>query len=62
MMAAYILKPIVGYVAKDGAVMSGYMRASRWCLLGAQRVCHRRVGVVVMRLVDVDGVGLQAAQ
>ena len=32
MMAAYILKPIVGYVAKDGAVMSGYMRASRWCL------------------------------
>jgi multidrug efflux pump subunit AcrB len=32
MMAAYILKPIVGYVGKDGAVMSWYMRASRWCL------------------------------
>ncbi len=32
MMAAYILKPIVGYVGKDGAAMSWYMRASRWCL------------------------------
>ena len=32
MMAAYILKPIVGYVEKDGTVMRWYMRASRWCL------------------------------
>jgi multidrug efflux pump subunit AcrB len=32
MMAAYILKPIVGYVGKDGAVMRWYMRASRWCI------------------------------
>ena len=32
MMAAYILKPIVGYVENDGAVMRWYMRASRWCL------------------------------
>ena len=32
MMAAYILKPIVGYVGKDGAVMRWYLRASRWCL------------------------------
>ena len=32
MMAAYILKPIVGYVEKDGSVMRWYMRASRWCL------------------------------
>jgi multidrug efflux pump subunit AcrB len=32
MMAAYILKPIVGYVGKDGAVMRWYMRASRWCM------------------------------
>jgi multidrug efflux pump subunit AcrB len=32
MMAAYLLKPILGYVGKDGAVMSWYMRASRWCL------------------------------
>jgi multidrug efflux pump subunit AcrB len=32
MMSAYILKPIVGYVAKDGLVMRWYMRASRWCM------------------------------
>ena len=32
MMAAYILKPIVNYVEKDGAVMRWYMRASRWCI------------------------------
>ena len=32
MMAAYILKPIVGYVENDGTVMRWYMRASRWCL------------------------------
>ncbi len=32
MMAAYILKPIVNYVEKDGPVMQWYMRASRWCL------------------------------
>ena len=32
MMAAYLLKPIVGYVEKDGPLMSWYMRASRWCL------------------------------
>jgi multidrug efflux pump subunit AcrB len=32
MMAAYILKPIVGYTAKDGPVMRWYMNASRWCI------------------------------
>jgi multidrug efflux pump subunit AcrB len=32
MMAAYILKPIVGYVGQDGPVMRWYMRASRWCI------------------------------
>jgi multidrug efflux pump subunit AcrB len=32
MMAAYILKPIVGYHGKDGAVMRWYMGASRWCI------------------------------
>jgi len=32
MMSAYLLKPIVGYVEKDGAVMRWYMRTSRWCL------------------------------
>ena len=32
MMSAYLLKPIVDYVEKDGAVMRWYMRASRWCL------------------------------
>jgi multidrug efflux pump subunit AcrB len=32
MMAAYILKPIVGYQGKDGAVMRWYMDASRWCI------------------------------
>jgi multidrug efflux pump subunit AcrB len=32
MMAAYILKPIVGYNAKDGPVMRWYMNASRWCM------------------------------
>ena len=32
MMSAYLLKPIVGYTEKDGAVMRWYMRASRWCL------------------------------
>ncbi len=32
MMAAYLLKPIVDYTEKDGAVMRWYMRASRWCL------------------------------
>ena len=33
MMSAYLLKPIVDYVEKDGPVMRWYMRASRWCLL-----------------------------
>ncbi|MDI1240246.1 MAG: efflux RND transporter permease subunit [Polaromonas sp.] len=32
MMAAYILKPIVNYVEKDGAVMRWYMRTSQWCI------------------------------
>ncbi len=32
MMAAYLLKPIVDYVEKEGAVMRWYMRASRWAL------------------------------
>jgi multidrug efflux pump subunit AcrB len=32
MMAAYILKPIVGYVERDGPVMRWYMKASRWCI------------------------------
>ena len=32
MMSAYLLKPIVDYVEKDGAVMRWYMRTSRWCL------------------------------
>jgi len=32
MMSAYLLKPIVGYVEKDGLVMRWYMRTSRWCL------------------------------
>ena len=32
MMSAYLLKPIVDYVEKDGAVMRWYLRASRWCL------------------------------
>ncbi len=32
MMSAYLLKPIVEYTEKDGAVMRWYMRASRWCL------------------------------
>ena len=32
MMSAYLLKPIVDYTEKDGAVMRWYMRASRWCL------------------------------
>jgi multidrug efflux pump subunit AcrB len=32
MMAAYILKPIVGYHGQDGAVMRWYMGASRWCI------------------------------
>ena len=32
MMSAYLLKPIVDHVEKDGAVMRWYMRASRWCL------------------------------
>jgi len=32
MMAAYILKPIVNYVEKDGAVMRWYMRTSAWCI------------------------------
>ena len=32
MMSAYLLKPIVDHVENDGAVMRGYMRASRWCL------------------------------
>ena len=41
MMAAYILKPIKGtYVEKDGALMQGYMRVSRWCLR------HRLITVV----------------
>ena len=33
MMSAYMLKPIIDYTEKDGAVMRWYMRASRWCLL-----------------------------
>jgi len=32
MMSAYLLKPIVGYVEKDGLVMRWYLRTSRWCL------------------------------
>ncbi len=32
MMSAYLLKPIVDYTEKDGAVMRWYMQASRWCL------------------------------
>ena len=32
MMSAYLLKPIVDYVEKDGAVMRWYLRASRWAL------------------------------
>ncbi len=32
MMSAYLLKPIVDYTEKDGAVMRWYMRVSRWCL------------------------------
>ncbi|MGA8515848.1 MAG: efflux RND transporter permease subunit [Burkholderiaceae bacterium] len=32
MMSAYLLKPIVGYVAHDGPVMRWYLRASRWCM------------------------------
>ena len=32
MMAAYILKPIVNYVEKEGPIMRWYMKASRWCM------------------------------
>jgi multidrug efflux pump subunit AcrB len=32
MMAAYILKPIVSYVERDGPIMHWYMKASRWCI------------------------------
>jgi multidrug efflux pump subunit AcrB len=32
MMAAYILKPIVNYVEREGPVMRWYMKASRWCI------------------------------
>ena len=32
MMSAYLLKPIVDYTEKDGAVMRWYLGASRWCL------------------------------
>jgi multidrug efflux pump subunit AcrB len=32
MMSAYLLKPIVDYTEKDGAVMRWYMAVSRWCL------------------------------
>jgi multidrug efflux pump subunit AcrB len=32
MMAAYILKPIVHHVEREGLVMRWYMRASRWCI------------------------------
>ena len=32
MMAAYILKPIVGGHPKDGLVMRWYMRAAAWCI------------------------------
>ena len=32
MMSAYLLKPIVDYVEKEGPVMRWYMRASRWAL------------------------------
>ena len=32
MMSAYLLKPIVDHVEKEGAVMRWYMRASRWTL------------------------------
>ena len=32
MMAAYILKPIVNYVEKDGAAMRWYLRSSAWCI------------------------------
>jgi multidrug efflux pump subunit AcrB len=32
MMAAYILKPIVNYVEREGPVMRWYMKTSRWCI------------------------------
>ena len=32
MMSAYLLKPIVDYVEKDGPVMRRYLQASRWAL------------------------------
>ncbi len=32
MMAAYMLRPIVNYVEKDGAIMRWYMRAAAWCM------------------------------
>ena len=32
MMAAYLLKPIVDHVEKEGFIMRWYMRASRWAI------------------------------
>lgn len=32
MMAAYLLKPIVGHIGHDGVVMRWYLRASAWCI------------------------------